>query len=175
MELELEKTYLLKYIPDGLEKCRFIEICDSYIPALSGHPILRIRKRGDKFEITKKEPISKADSSEQSEHTISLSEEEYAALSNVEGKKFRKFRYYYPCGDNTAEIDIYQDALSGLAVVDFEFDSREKKESFEMPDFCSVDITQDKIFAGGMLAGKKYEDVAPSLEKYGYEKITKTL
>ena len=70
MEIELERTFLLKNKPKGLNKCKFLEIIDIYLPAKVEHPILRIRKSGDRYAITKKEPISGTDSSEQSEKTI---------------------------------------------------------------------------------------------------------
>jgi len=171
MEIELERTFLLKNIPKGLEKCESIEIVDIYIPQSVEHPVLRIRKRGNKFEITKKQPILENDSSEQTEHTISLSKEEFESLSRIKGKRFRKMRYFYYIGDIKGEIDIYMDDLSGLAVADFEFDSKDKKNNFEMPNFCLVDVTQEKILAGGMLAGKKYSDIEQFLGKYDYKKI----
>ena len=171
MEIELERTFLLKDIPAGMEKCKSIEIVDIYIPKSAKHPILRIRKKGDGFEITKKYPSIGNDSSEQEEHTISLTKEEFEELSQIEGKRFRKIRYFYPFGGKTAEIDIYLDNLEGLGVVDFEFSSRQEKDSFEMPDFCLADVTQDEIIAGGILAGKKYSDIEPFLNNYGYKKI----
>ena len=51
--IELEKTYLVKKLPEGLKNCEFKEIIDVYIPASSEHPTLRIRKNGDTYEITK--------------------------------------------------------------------------------------------------------------------------
>ena len=45
MEIELERTFLLKNIPAGLEKCKSIEIIDIYIPKSARHPVLRIRKK----------------------------------------------------------------------------------------------------------------------------------
>ena len=171
MEIELERTFLLKNIPAGMEKCKSIEIVDIYIPKAAEHPILRIRKRGEIFEITKKYPIKGNDSSEQGEHTISLSREEFGELSRLEGKRFRKTRYFYPFNGKTAEIDIYLDDLKGLGLVDFEFDNREEKDEFQMPDFCLADVTQEKFAAGGILAGKKYSDVQAVLDKWGYKKI----
>jgi len=171
MEIELERTFLLKYIPEGLDKCKFIEIEDIYIPAASEHPVLRIRRKGNKFEITKKQPVSGTDSSEQSEHTIILSEEEYKDLSKLKGKRFRKIRYYYPCDSGNAEIDIFEDDLDGLAVVDFEFNLKSEKDNFKMPDFCLADVTQDRTIAGGILAGKKFSDIKSELEKYGHKEL----
>ena len=171
-ELELEKTYLLKYVPEGLKDCKQKEIYDVYIPQSHPHPVLRVRKKGDIFEITKKAPATSGDASEQIEHTIPLLEEEFLSLAKVEGKKLRKIRYFYPIDKYIAEIDVFLDDLEGLAMVDVEFKSVEEKESFVAPDFCSVDITQSKTFAGGLLAGKKYSDVQSDLDGYNYQKIS---
>jgi len=171
MEIELERTFLLKDIPIGLEKCKLIEIIDIYIPGSASHPVLRIRKRGDAFEITKKYPLVGKDSSEQGEYSISLTKEEFEELSKIKGKRFRKDRYFYHFNGKTAEVDIYLDDLQGLGLVDFEFNSRQEKDSFTMPDFCLADVTQEKTFAGGLLAGKKYSDIEMFLKKYNYIKI----
>lgn len=170
-EIELEKTYLLKYFPEDIKEEQSIEIFDTYIPKSADHSILRIRKKGEIYEITKKQPINSNDSSEQQEHTISLSREEFLEFANVEGKKLHKIRYIYPCGKNTAEIDIYQDDFKGLVFVDFEFKTSEEKNEFLMPDFCLAEITQEKFCAAGWLSGKKYSDIEQFLDAYGYKKI----
>jgi CYTH domain-containing protein len=170
-EIELEKTYLLKYLPVDIKEKQSIEILDIYIPKSADHSILRIRKRGEICEITKKQPIHGSDSSEQEEHTINLSKEEFLALANVDGKKLHKLRYIYPCGEDTAEIDVYQDDFKGLVFVDFEFKTSEAKDKFLMPEFCLAEITQEKFCASGWLAGKKYSDIEQFLGAYGYKKI----
>jgi CYTH domain-containing protein len=172
MEIERERTFLLKYIPKDLKKCESVEMLDIYIPESAEHPVLRIRKRGDVSEITKKQPLVGNDSSEQSEHTISLTPEEYAELASLSGKRLHKRRYFYPVGEQTAEVDIYLDDLAGLGVADFEFDSREAMDKLAMPDFCLIDVTQEEMIAGGILAGKTYADLEKFLQGIGYEKIT---
>ena len=77
----------------------------------------------------------------------------------------------YPCGKNTAEIDVYQDDFEGLVFVDFEFKTREEKDAFVMPDFCLAETTQELFCAAGWLAGKKYSDIEPFLNTYGYKKV----
>ena len=171
MTVELERTFLLKKAPKDLKNCEFIEILDIYFPTTMPHPILRLRKKNNVFEMTKKAPVRETDSSKQYEETISLSKEEFLELSKLPGKRLRKIRYYYPWNSTTAEIDIYQDDLEGLVLVDFEFDSIEAKNTFTMPDFCLADVTQEKGTAGGILAGKKYSDIEPILDKYNYQKI----
>jgi CYTH domain-containing protein len=171
MEIELEKTYLAKFLPEGLKDSPSKEIKDIYIPENIAHPSLRLRKRGDKCEITKKQPVQGTDSSEQYEHTIILTLEEFSALEQVKGKAVRKIRYYYNHKGIQAEVDVFQDALAGLVLVDFEFKEVADKNNFEMPDFCLTDVTQDKCFAGGMLCGKKYSDIEAHLAELAYKRI----
>lgn len=171
MEIELEKTFLLKKIPEGLKKCRFVEINDIYIPKTAKHPVLRIRKKGDKLELTKKIPVSGNDASEQNEYTINLSEEEFVEFAKMDGKKLRKKRYYYPIGNKTAELDFYSGDLKGLALADVEFNSVGEKKNFLIPEFCLTEVTQEEFAAAGILAGKKYSDIKPYLDKYNYKEI----
>jgi len=169
---ELEKTYLAKELPKGLKNCKSKEIIDVYIPKTSEHPVLRLRKNGDKFELTKKEPIREGDSSHQNEQTIVLTETEFKALNNqVKGKRVRKIRYFYDFEGRIAEFDVFQNDLLGLVVVDFEFKTLEEKEKFIIPDFCLAEVTQEKFIAGGMLCGKSYRDIKKDLEKFGYNKL----
>ncbi|HSX33312.1 MAG TPA: hypothetical protein VLF91_03180 [Candidatus Saccharimonadales bacterium] len=171
VELELEKTYLLKKLPDNLASCPSEIISDAYIPAGQEHPVLRLRRRGDHYELTKKQPVDGKDSTRQNEHTIKLSPEEAAAFTTVDAKRFTKRRYYCDINGHKAEVDLYQDALAGLAFTDFEFDNDAALQAFTMPDICLADVSQEKIFAGGMLAGKTYADLQTKLDEYHYQPL----
>ncbi len=171
MEIELERTFLLKKFPVDLKTLKSMEVFDIYIPKSTLHSHLRIRKKGNKFEITKKHPVEGKDSSRLSEETIPLTKEEFTEFTQLEGKRVRKIRYYFQVGADMAEIDVFQDDLRGLILVDFEFKSREAENNFVMPVFCLAEVTQEKFTAGGILAGKKYEDIEVELEKYGYKKF----
>lgn len=172
-EIELERTFLLKYKPEGVLKCPHCKITDIYFPKEEFHPVLRLRSRdGKKFEMTKKFPINGKDSSEQEEHTIILSKKEFNALAKAGGKKVVKVRYYYQTPDNhKAEVDIFEDKLKGLILVDFEFTDKKEKDEFIMPEFCLADVGQDKWLAGGILSGRGYSDLEKSFKKYNYKKI----
>jgi CYTH domain-containing protein len=169
--IELERTYLAKRLPDGLLSCPSREMFDVYLPVSSRHPVLRIRKNGDTLEITKKEPVVDGDASKQEEQTIRLSEEEFAALSGLEGKRIRKTRFLYGFGGRSAEVDVFRDVLDGLVLVDFEFETEEEKNEFPMPEFCLAEVTQEEFLAGGMLCGKTYDDISENLSRFGYERI----
>lgn len=170
-KIELEKTYLAKYVPDDVWGCASREIIDVYFPKTVEHPILRLRRKGNKYELTKKQPVENDDSSRQYEHTIELSKEEFEALAKADGKRVVKRRYYYIYNGRTLEIDVFFEELAGLVVVDAEFETVEEMAGFAMPDFCLADVTQDALIAGGMLAGKSYTDIEKDLSIYEYEKI----
>ncbi|MEI6650468.1 MAG: hypothetical protein WCL23_03485 [Candidatus Moraniibacteriota bacterium] len=169
--IELERTYLAKRLPDGLSECPSKEMIDTYLPVSSRHPVLRLRKKGDVFEMTKKSPVVEGDSSRQEEQTIRLSEEEYSAFSGIDGKRVGKTRYRYLVQGLTAEVDVFTGALDGLVLIDFEFETEAEKEAFIMPDFCLVEVTQEEFLAGGMLCGKSYDDISDDLALFGYERI----
>lgn len=169
--LELEKTYLAKTLPTDLKDCLCKEIVDLYLPANIEHPTLRLRKNGDNLEITKKEPILGTGSSIQKESTIILNQAEYQVLSQIPAKKVRKLRYYFDYQGRTAEFDVFQDDLTGLVVVEFEFTTETEKDNFPIPDFCLADITPEKFIAGGMICGKKYSDVEKELARFNYKKL----
>ena len=172
MEIELEKTYLVKYLPKDLAKFLSKEYIDIYFPTLAIHPITRIRKRGNDCEITKKYVVNPGDASKQYEFTIPLTVDEFTELeSSVKGKRSRKLRYFYDYKGIPSEIDIYQDDLKGLVIADFEFKDEALMNGFTMPEFCLVEVTQDKNTAGGMLVGKKYSDIEPILAKYQYKPL----
>ncbi|MBT7037302.1 CYTH domain-containing protein [bacterium] len=169
--IELEKTYLAKKLPKDLENCEHREIIDVYLPKESEHPVLRLRKNGTKYEITKKEPIKEGDASKQLEQTIVLSKEEFEGLQKVPGKRVVKERYRYPFEGVIAEFDVFKEGLEGLVVVDVEFEKEIDKDSFQIPEFCLVDVTQEKFLAGGMLCGRNYQDIENDLIRVGYNKL----
>jgi len=180
IELERELSFLVNKLPADLGKFPSKIIEDNYIPRSSEHPVIRIRRDGEKLEITKKYPANSkdgesGDSSRQVEHTIPLSREEYDALNSIDGKKFKKRRFAYEINGVKADLDVYLDKLSGLVVADFEFDSESAMENFVIPDFVGADVSQEKLIAGGMLAGKTYADIAGVFKsEYDYSPVAGT-
>jgi CYTH domain-containing protein len=178
IELEREYTFLLDKLPDDLDGFPSKIIDDIFIPVDVHHPVIRIRRNGDRLMITKKYPDGMAeddaggDSSHMIEHTIPLSRLEYDALASLPGKRFKKRRFTYRVNGYDAELDVYLDKLAGLATVDFEFNSDEAMKKFVKPVFAGADITHDETLAGGMLCGKSYVDLAPYLaKKYGHKPL----
>lgn len=171
VELEREKTYLAKFLPADLKTAQSEIIADVYVPETANHPSLRLRHRGDKYEITKKVPIDGKDSTRQNEHTIPLTQEEYRALEKCSKKVFTKRRYYCVIDGYKAEVDVYQGALAGLVVIDFEFTGDAEMQAFKPPAVCLADVSQEAFTAGGKLAGKSYKDIETELKSYGYQPL----
>lgn len=168
--IELERTFLAKQLPSDLNDHPSKEMVDVYIPAASHHPVIRLRRNGGQYELTKKEPID-GDRSRQTEQTITLTKEEFDAFSSVPGKRVAKRRYRYPYRGVELEVDVFETPLDGLVIVDAEFANEEEKAAFTMPEFCLVDVTHEEFIAGGMLCGKAYADIAENLEQLGYVPI----
>ncbi len=164
--LEFEKTFLLKTIPFDLEKYPHKELVDHYIPVESEHPKLRLRKRGNLFEITKKTLVQEGDCCVQKEQTIDLNKQEYDALAQLPNKYIRKLRYYVPYEWLVLEIDLFQDNLDGLILMDVEFPDLQTMESFSIPTFCLAEVSQNPAFAGGMLCGKNYASLSWLIRQY---------
>ena len=74
-ELELELTFLAKELPREIKTVKPTHIIDIYIPDMPEHSHLRLRQKGNNYEITKKLPVAEGDASEQIEQTIPLTEE----------------------------------------------------------------------------------------------------
>ena len=169
--LELEKTYLLQNIPQWFSDCPYKDLLDIYIPVESDHAHLRIRKHGESMVIMKKELVNPDDLSSQHESIIQLTPDEFAALSQVPGKRIHKHRYYMAYRWVTLEIDVFQESLLGLILVDVEFPDEASKHDFLIPDFCLCEVTQDATFAWGLLCGKDYGDIEKKLTSLWYRKL----
>lgn len=170
-EIELERTFLAKELPPNLDASPQKQMLDIYLPSSAAHPTLRVRKIGDKIEITKKEPVAVDDRTILEENTIPLREDEYEELSQLPGKRVQKTRYYYTENGRVYEIGVFEGDLKGLVLVDVEFKSVEEMRNFTPPAWILVEIQETNFLAGGVLCGKKYSDIGSKLAEYGYTRI----
>ncbi len=155
--IEIEKTFLVKYLPD-LSQVAPEKIIQGYLSP-SPSP-LRIRQRDSKFEITKKLPLHPGDFSSAEEINIPLTEFEFKQLWSLTQRSLEKLRYKIPLKNNLiAELDVYQGQLTGFMVVEVEFLSQQDMDKFISPDWFGRDITQDEFSSNSFLAGKTFSDI----------------
>jgi CYTH domain-containing protein len=171
-EVELEFTFLAAALPAEIEGTTPKRLVDVYFPETGAvHPHLRLRKKGDDMEITKKQPITEGDASAQLETTIKLSQDEYDTLYTASNRRVVKDRYNVVIDGFPAEVDVFLENLKGLVLIDFEFESEEARAAFKTPAICLADVTQEEFIAGGLLAGKGYADIAEGLSRFSYTPI----
>lgn len=170
--LEIEKTYLAKFIPEELRNSPNKEIIDIYIPdPAADYPHLRVRKSGDDYTITKKQVVPGEDYSHQTEQTIKLSAGEFDFFRRHSERFTDKCRYYYSFAGMIVEFDVFRGELAGLVVIDFEFKDEEEYKKFQPPEFCLADVTNEDFICGGTLSGKNYSEIEPDLKRFNYKKL----
>lgn len=161
--IEIEKTFLLKDIPKNLKSYTSFKIKQGYIS--SGSSPLRIRQKGDKYELTKKIHLQENDYSQAEEINIFLTKYEFEKLWTQVEKYLEKTRYMIPLENNlTAELDVYSGPLNGFAVVEVEFKNQDQMNNFIAPQWFGKDVTQEEFSANSFLAGKNFSDIKKYLE-----------
>lgn len=156
--IEIEKTFLVKKITKDIFSYKSEKIKQGYISA-SPSP-LRIRQKGNKFELTKKLPLKEGDFSSVNEINIPLTEYEFNKLWSLVEKSLEKTRYVIPIKDNLiAELDVFEKELKGLSFVEVEFISQEQMDSFKPLDWFGKDVTQEDFSANVFLAGKSFSEI----------------
>lgn len=156
--IEIEKTFLVKQLPQNLSSYQSFKIKQGYLS--STHPVLRIRQKGDKYEITKKIPLKPNDFAAVEEINIPLTKDEFNKLWSLTERSLQKTRYLIPLLNNlTAELDIFENDLTGLYWIEVEFASIEEMNSFQKPDWFGKDITQEDFAANSFLAGKTFAEI----------------
>lgn len=155
--LEIEKKFLVNEMP-YLSDYPFDEIEQGY---LSFVPEIRIRRKGNKFYITKKGEGTQTRPEEETE----IDDIAYNILSHlVQGRIIKKTRYKIPLEDGLiAELDIYHGDLKGLSTVETEFESESQAREFIKPDWFGEDVTEDKKYKNKNLV--RIEEISLLLEQ----------
>lgn len=88
------------------------------------------------------------------EEELGLSEAQFESLwALTEGRRIVKTRHLIPLDDGlTAEVDVYEGALSGLVTAEVEFSSEEASAAFGAPEWLGREVTGDKRYANRSLA-----------------------
>lgn len=158
--MEIERKFIVKYLPDDLNSFPHNEISQGYI---SVSPVIRIRRSDDRYILTVKSTGLFC----REEYEIEMSEEDFKKLSRkVEGNIISKTRYKIPIQYGlTAELDIFHDDFEGLRYVEVEFKDVETAESFEVPDFFGKDVTKETGYSNSDLSSMRKEDILPFIKK----------
>lgn len=171
-EIELELTYLAKAIPEEIKGLAPQQMEDTYFPEDPAvHAQLRVRRKDSTYVVTKKVPAVEGDASVQIETSIPITRVEFESIASGSKRKIMKDRYVTQINGYDAEVDVFKGALEGLVLIDFEFTSVEAKNNFIPPGLCGVEVTNEHIFAAGELSSFGYQNIAATLENFGYTRL----
>lgn len=149
MSTEIERKYLVDRLPPEFENQTGATIRQGYVIIAEGGIELRIRQKQERFFQT----IKMGQGLSRTEIEIELSRDQFERLwPHTQGRRVSKTRYALPLGDHTAEMDIFDDRLVGLALVEVEFTSVDAATRFFPPNWFGADVTEDKRYKNQFLA-----------------------
>lgn len=126
-------------MPD-LAKYPYVTIEQGY---LSVKPVVRIRKKDDKYILTYKGSGLLA----HEEIEASLTEDAYYhLLKKIDGMPITKRRYLIPLNPYTVELDVFSGHMDGLIMAEVEFPSIKEAEDFVPPAWFGDEVTGDRRY-----------------------------
>ena len=148
--MEIERKFLVKYLPENLENYEQKRISQGY---LCTNPVLRIRRSNEEYFLTYKGVGLVA----REEHEFPISAEAFEhMLAKIDGILIDKIRYLIPLEDgHTAELDIFQGTLAPLCLVEVEFASMEEALQFVAPDWFGDDVSDSGEYHNSNLSKRK--------------------
>ena len=144
MEIEIERKFLIKKMPDDLSCYKSNCLTQAY---LNTSPVVRIRKEDDSYYLTYKGGGLLA----REEYNLPLNEASfYHLLEKADGNIISKTRYKIPYLQNnksyTIELDIFDAPFTPLVIAEVEFSCEEEANQFIPPDWFGEDVTFDKHY-----------------------------
>ena len=145
--MEIERKYLVKTLPANLDQYESKKIAQGY---LCTEPVVRIRRSNDEYYMTYKGDGLMV----REEYNLPLTKEAYDHLRpKIDGLLIAKTRYLIPLDEKlTAELDVFEEDLSGLTIVEVEFDTIEEANTFIAPDWFGEDVTNSGKYHNSYLS-----------------------
>lgn len=149
--MEIERKYLVRYLPETLERYPSTEIEQGY---LCTSPTLRIRRAGEQYILTVKERQQSRGVLVNREEEFLLNSDTFAHLrSKCDGRFVSKTRYRIPLNEGlVAELDIFHADHEGLMLVEVEFPSVEASERFAPPEWFGENVSDDPHYSNAFLS-----------------------
>lgn len=149
--IERERKFLVARLPD-LCDARAEGVRQGYLTVEGDSVEMRLRHKGEKYFITLKSGAGL----ERHEREAEISREAFCQLwPATSGRRVEKTRWTGRLpGGLCYELDIFEGALSGLKLVEVEFESRDQAQGFEPPEWFGCDVTDDKGYTNASLAVK---------------------
>jgi adenylate cyclase len=146
---EIERKFLVEWLPDNLKQSRSLVIEQGYLATESAGRQVRLRKTGNATSLTFK--VGRG--SHREEREIKLSPKQFAVLwPGTAGRRLRKVRYEILWDNVIIEIDIYRGRHAGLVVAEVEFPDTASCRRFQAPWWFGREVTGEKRYSNVRLA-----------------------
>ena len=147
--MEIERKFLVSWLPKNLEQYPKRRIEQAY---LCTYPVLRIRRKDETYILTYKGPGFLT----REEHEFPLTEEAYRhLLGKADGNQILKDRYEIPYGNDTIELDIFDEPFAPLVLAEVEFSSEEEALAFQAPEWFGEEVTYDPAYTNAAMSRRK--------------------
>ena len=149
---EIERKFLIKKMPD-ISNIKPIEY-ERYYVFRNDIIEMRIQKKGDNFEIERKEIISKLKALKTK---LVISRYEFEKLKSNASQVIYRTGYKLSRNPNVS-IKIYHGKYEGLKKVEIEFNSEEEANKFKIPTWYGKEITNSIISRDSKLLNLSEEE-----------------
>ena len=147
--VEIERKFIVTEVPPGLDGYPHEAIRQGYLALDPDSTEVRLRQKGDQFYQT----VKRGGGLQRLEVEISLTRAQFDALwPMTDGKRVEKVRYDIVHEGHLIELDVYDEALSGLLTAEVEFPSVEASTVFHPPAWLGREITGEKGYKNKNLA-----------------------
>jgi adenylate cyclase len=147
---EIERKWVLDAPPRWPADHIARRVEQGYVALDAAGAEVRVRRADEDLTLT----IKSAPGLVRVEEELALSAAQFDSLwALTEGRRIVKIRHLISLADGlTAEVDVYEGALSGLVTAEVEFSSEEASAAFEPPEWLGREVTGDKRYANRALA-----------------------
>ena len=146
-DVERERTFLVADFPELPDSGSRIR--QGYL-ALDGTVAVRVREAEDGGRTL---TVKGGRGARRTEVEWPIGLDRFNALWELtEGRHVAKTRYRIELPDATAELDVFEGALTGLVVVEVEFDDDEQMQAFDPPAWFGPEVTDDDRYSNASLA-----------------------
>jgi CYTH domain-containing protein len=147
--MEIERKFLVGELPPELSALDGMVIRQGYVRVADRDFELRFRQKDNRFYQT----IKQGSGLVRRECEIEITREQFESLWPLTAEqRIQKVRYNLPAGDLVFEIDLFKTPLTGLQMVEVEFETVELSSAFNPPQWFGNEVTDDRRYKNKQLA-----------------------
>lgn len=159
---EIERKYLLNYLPDSIVHGKGSMIRQGYI-MVDGESEVRVRQYGKKYFLT----VKSGTGLKREETEIDITKRQFNLLwPATKALRIEKERHRTKYRGRIIEIDLFHGRLEGLQLAEVEFRTEEISNEFAPPEWIGLEVTRDPVFRNQTLAAASEHEISEKLQDF---------